>query len=181
MTSPTDEPNLARSLELEKLETDDEISTDSLDSEADELLDESEIVPADIESNELDPKPRFQIPKNIQIGIGVLSIVVVAVIYLLRINPVAGLFVDDGWYIVLAKAIARGNGYTLINSPTPGILPLYPPGFPFLLSLVFLIFPSFPENVWALKMVSVLAVFGTGVISYLYFHQLRGLPKPYHG
>src|SRR5437868_2377050 len=63
---------------------------------------------------------------------GVALFVLALSIYVLRLDRVAGLFVDDGWYIMLAKAMATGQGYTLINSPSSGILPLYPPGFPFL-------------------------------------------------
>ncbi len=148
-------------------------------SDIQEVETEAAIEEIEVEAEAIpEPKPLFQIPAKVQIGLGIFSIFVVGVIYYLRVNPVVGLFVDDGWYVVLAKAIATGNGYTLINSPTPGILPLYPPGFPFLLSLVFLIFPSFPENVWALKLISILAVFGSALISYRYFSELKGLTKP---
>lgn len=96
-------------------------------------------------------------------------------IYLLRLDKAAALLQDDGWYILLAKALASGQGYTLINSPTPGIPPLYPPGFPVLLSLVFRIAPQFPENVYLLKSVSILAMFGVGVATAWYFARHREL------
>lgn len=96
-------------------------------------------------------------------------------VYLLRLDRVAGLLQDDAWYILLAKALAAGQGYTLINSPTPGIPPLYPPAFPALLSLVFRIAPQFPANVYLLKSVSILAMLGVGVVSYWYFTRQREL------
>ncbi len=96
-------------------------------------------------------------------------------IYLLRLDRVVGLFVDDGWYVLLAKSLATGQGYSLINSPSPGILPLYPPAFPFLLSLFYRISPDFPGNIWLLKSVSIAAMMGVGVIAYRYFIE-RKLP-----
>jgi hypothetical protein len=99
-------------------------------------------------------------------------------IYLLRLDRVYGLYVDDAYYVLLAKALAGGQGFTLINTPTPGIVPIYPPGFPALLSLAFRLSPQHPENVWLLKAVSVAAVFALGVLSYFYFTRLRAMRPP---
>jgi hypothetical protein len=48
----------------------------------------------------------------------------------------AGVFYDDGAYVVLARALAEGHGYRALNLPgaPPGVH--YPPGYPALLSLV---------------------------------------------
>lgn len=89
-------------------------------------------------------------------------------IYLVRLNTAAGLVVDDGWYVMLAKALADGLDYELINAPVAGILPGYPPGFPALLSIVFRVLPEFPENVWLLKSVSIAAMLAVGVLAYAY-------------
>ncbi len=118
------------------------------------------------------PAPASRIP-FIVVAVA-LSLLCLAV-YLLRLDRVAGLLQDDGWYLLLAKALASGQGYTLINSPTAGIPPLYPPGFPALLSLVFRIAPQFPENLYLLKAVSMLAMFGVGLASYWYFTRHRDL------
>lgn len=101
---------------------------------------------------------------------------VVAAIYLLRLNTAAGLLGDDGWYILLARSLASGEGFTLSHTPEGG-LPKYPPGFPLLLSLVFLIAPGFPANVYLLKGISVIAMAGVGIASFRYFAQ-RSLPAP---
>jgi hypothetical protein len=98
-------------------------------------------------------------------------------IYLFRLDRVVGLLSDDSWYVLLAQALATGQGYTLINSPTPGILPLYPPGFPFLLSLVYRLYPQFPENLWLLKSVSIVSMMLVGVALYRYFRRDRGLSE----
>jgi len=96
-------------------------------------------------------------------------------VYLLRLDKVFGMMLDDAWYLVLAKSLATGQGYTLINSPTPGIVPIYPPAFPFLLSLLYRLFPQFPENLWLLKSLSVVAMFGAGLAIYSYFTRERNL------
>ncbi len=96
--------------------------------------------------------------------------------YLLSVDRVVGMFVDDAWYVMLAKALATGQGYTLINSPSPGILPLYPPAFPWLLSLAHRLAPQFPQNVWLFKAISIAAMLGVGIVSYRYFVRDRGLP-----
>ena len=57
---------------------------------------------------------------------------VVGLAYLPRLDDMCGLFSDDAWYVLLARALATGKGYTLTNLPTPGIAPVYPPGFPLL-------------------------------------------------
>jgi hypothetical protein len=98
-------------------------------------------------------------------------------LYVLRMDNVVGMMTDDGWYVLLAKSLASGTGYWLINSPLAGILPGYPPGFPALLSLAFRIQPALPENVWLLKVFSVGAMAGVGVLSYLYFERDRKLPR----
>jgi hypothetical protein len=104
---------------------------------------------------------------------GLLILLFCLSLYLLRLDAVAGMFVDDGWYILLGKALATGQGYMLINSPTAGIMPAYPPAFPALLSLLFRIGPAFPANVWLLKLTSVLSLLGCGVLTYYYFVQVH--------
>lgn len=105
----------------------------------------------------------------------VISAVGCLVLYVLRLDHIAGLFVDDGWYVLLAQSLASGQGYTLANSPTPGVLPFYPPAFPFLLSLLYRLYPEFPNNVWLLKSLSVAAILSMGVIAYRYFTRERSL------
>lgn len=96
-------------------------------------------------------------------------------IYVSRLDHVAGLIGDDAWYAVLAKAIAEGDGPRLIGSAGLHVLsPVYPPGFPALLSLVFLVSPSYPANLLLLKSVSVAAMIGAGALTYRYAARCRG-------
>jgi len=106
------------------------------------------------------------------------SLVVVLVFYFLFLDPVAGLFVDDAWYALLGKSLATGQGYQLINSPTKGVFPFYPPFYPLLLSFVFRIFPDFPANVGALKSVSILSMMVLGIVGFFYFRRYRRTSTP---
>jgi len=100
-------------------------------------------------------------------------------LYFLRVDHVAGLIGDDAWYILLAKAVAEGAGPRLINSAGVEFLSnVYPPGFPAILSLVFLISPQFPDNLFLLKGISIAAMIGAGVLTFRYVVRQRGLPRP---
>lgn len=89
-------------------------------------------------------------------------------VYLARLDDVAGLIVDDAWYVLLARAIAEGDGYALTSSALAPIVPSVPPGFPLLLAPVFLLSPDFPANVWLLKGVSVAAMMATSALAWRY-------------
>lgn len=110
-----------------------------------------------------------------------LAVLVVAlIVYLAFTDKVAGLFADDAWYALLGQSLATGNGYQVVNSPTPGIFPLYPPLYPFLLSLVIRILPDspgpdFPGNVAALKSISIISLLVLGALTFLYLRRYRGV------
>jgi hypothetical protein len=101
------------------------------------------------------------------------AFLLVLTVYGFRLDRIIGLIVDDAWYVMLGKSLATGQGYTLINSPYSGLAPVYPPFYPFLLSVVFRLQPSFPQNVLGLKLVGCLAMLGVGVLS-LYWLRNRG-------
>ncbi len=115
--------------------------------------------------------------KLILLGAGLAALALSLTVYLKRLDSIVGMFQDDAWYALLGKAIATGQGYTLINSPSPGILPLYPPAFPFLLSLAYRLSPEFPQNLWLLKSVSIVAMLLTGWVCFRYFTRYRNLPQ----
>lgn len=97
----------------------------------------------------------------------------VTLVYLFRLDRVAGLMIDDAWYLVLAKALASGEGYRLISSATVPIQPVVPPGFPALLAPVFAVAPGFPANLPLLKLISVAAMAGVGVATYFHLTAVR--------
>jgi hypothetical protein len=101
----------------------------------------------------------------------------IAVIYLLRLDTVAGLYVDDAWFIVLAESLWSGHGFRLISSAAAPIVPAVPPGFPLILAPIVGLTPHFPDNVLALKAVSVVAMFGVGMCAYHYVARCYGVPR----
>jgi hypothetical protein len=105
-----------------------------------------------------------------------ISVLVVLALYLARLDRVAGLVVDDAWYVLLAKALADGDGFRLTSSAASQILPSVPPGFPALLSPVFWLKPDFPQNVLLLKAVSIVAMFGAGLATFWYVTRCRRWP-----
>lgn len=111
-------------------------------------------------------------------GFGVAATLIVGAttaIYLSRLDAVAGMMVDDAWYVVLAKALASGSGYGLISSATVPLLPAVPPGFPLLLAPVFLLPSGFPDNLVLLKALSIVAMAGVGVVCWIDFTRNRGV------
>lgn len=101
----------------------------------------------------------------------------VIAVYALRLDDVAGLYKDDAYYMVLAKSLARGDGYALISSAVTPILPAFPPGFPLLLAPVFAIAPGYPGNVMWLKLISIIAMIGAGALTYHYFAAYRQIER----
>lgn len=110
------------------------------------------------------PEKQFITKLNIPKLLGVIAaLTVVLVVYYLRLNKVVGHpYVDDAYYLLLAKALATGYGYTLINTPTPGIMPFYPPMYPLLLAGILKLSAPFPQNLWLLKLFSVSSLVAGG-------------------
>ncbi len=78
--------------------------------------------------------------------------IAVMLVAILTITPwPVGAFQDDAIYVVLAKALATGEGYRMINLPGAPHATHYPPGYPFFLSLLWRLSPSFPENIVLFK------------------------------
>ncbi len=75
---------------------------------------------------------------------------------------------DDAMYIILAKSLATGQGYRALNLPGAPPNTHFPPGYPAILSLIWRLAPSFPQNViWfkALNMVC-FAVAAVGMVRF---------------
>ena len=110
--------------------------------------------------------------------VGLTSLLLCVVIYWLRFNTVFGHpYVDDAYYLLLGKALANGQPYALINTPVTGIMPIYPPMYPWLLSLLFRLAPQFPQNLWLFKLVPVVSMILLGPICFYYFRRVRNVPQ----
>lgn len=62
-----------------------------------------------------------------------------------------GAFQDDAIYTVLAKSLATGHGYRLLNLPGEPNATHYPPGYPLVLSVLWRLWPAFPDNIVLFK------------------------------
>jgi hypothetical protein len=79
----------------------------------------------------------------------------VGAIALAAVTPVpVGVFWDDGVYLISARALATGAGYHLIHLPGAPSDVHFPPAYPALLALVWMIRPEFPENVAWFKLLN---------------------------
>lgn len=61
-------------------------------------------------------------------------------------DALVGVFYDDGIYVVGAKALAQGHGYRNIHLPDPLPIVHYPFLYPAALSLLWRLWPAFPQN-----------------------------------
>jgi hypothetical protein len=78
--------------------------------------------------------------------------VAVLLVAILSITPwPVGAYEDDAIYTLLARSLASGEGYRMINLPDAPHATHYPPGYPFVLSLLWRIWPEFPDNVVVFK------------------------------
>ena len=63
---------------------------------------------------------------------------------------------DDGMYVILAKSLATGHGYRWLNLPGTPAATHFPPGYPAVLALLWLLAPAFPANVVLFKLANAL-------------------------
>ncbi len=86
---------------------------------------------------------------------------------LLTITPwPVGVFQDDAIYVVLAKALATGEGFRMINIPGAPHATHFPPGYPLVLAALWRMFPSFPDNIVVFKFLNAFFLAGTAVGTY---------------
>jgi hypothetical protein len=84
------------------------------------------------------------------------GIVVFAVGALIVDGQPVGAIRDDSMYVLLAKALATGQGYRWLHLPgTPAAIH-FPPGYPAMLALLWTLFPAFPGNVIVFKLANAL-------------------------
>ena len=94
---------------------------------------------------------------NLDRLVPVVVFALVLLVAILTISPwPVGSFEDDGIYTVLARSLASGDGFRLTNLPGSPNATHYPPGYPFVLSLLWRASPGFPENVAILKFANAL-------------------------
>lgn len=79
-------------------------------------------------------------------------------------GALVGTFYDDGIYVVLAKALATGEGYRNLHLPgaPPGVH--YPILYPAVLSVLWRLWPAFPQNVVLFQLLDAAALAGAAAI-----------------
>ena len=79
--------------------------------------------------------------------VGVLVAAIALAVALVAVpNWPAGVFQDDGIYVILGKSLASGQGYRYLNLPGAPYATHYPPGYPLFLALLWKISPQFPQK-----------------------------------
>lgn len=93
-----------------------------------------------------EPHPRWWTPALIALG----ALGLLAGLLALDASPI-GVAADDAMYVMLAKALATGQGYHYLNLPGAPAATHFPPGYPALLALLWRIAPGFPDNLALFK------------------------------
>ena len=81
------------------------------------------------------------------------ALVFAVAVWNLTPDPV-GVFVDDGIYVLIAKALIHGQGYHYAFLPGSPPAIHYPPIYPLVLAAIMKVTPEFPANVTILKFVN---------------------------
>jgi hypothetical protein len=83
----------------------------------------------------------------------VAGLVATIILFVATTQP-AGVFWDDGVYLITARALANGDGYRFMHLPGSPAAVHFPPGWPLLLAAVWKVIPSFPENLVAYRLLN---------------------------
>jgi len=104
----------------------------------------------------------------------------VLLVAILTVTPwPVGAFQDDAIYTVLAKALATGEGFRLINLPGSPYNTHYPPGYPLVLAALWNLWPSFPDNIVLFKFANAFFLAGAAVGTYRFCRTRWRLAPPW--
>ncbi len=96
----------------------------------------------------------------------VVAMMIAALLYSMALTPYIGDGYDDGRYVTLGRSLASGQGLGQFQAPENPPETQYPPVYPMLLGLVWLVAPVFPANAVAFKLVSVIAALAFVALTY---------------
>jgi 4-amino-4-deoxy-L-arabinose transferase-like glycosyltransferase len=82
-----------------------------------------------------------------------------------------GLFHDDGVYTVVAKSLYQGDGYRIISLPSTPPQTKYPFLYSYLLSWVWAVNPTFPDNIIFLKALNIVILIAIFIVSVAYYRR----------
>lgn len=96
----------------------------------------------------------------------------VLVVAIATITPwPVGAFQDDAIYTILAKSLAEGTGYRMINLPGEPNATHFPPGYPLVLSVLWRLWPSFPDNIVLFKFANALFLSIAAAGTFVFFQR----------
>lgn len=88
-----------------------------------------------------------------------------------------GLFHDDAIYVVVAKAMAQGDGYRIISLPGEPAQTKYPFLYSYLVSWLWSLNPEFPANIFLLKSLNIAALLGIYSLSIVLYRRVFGVAR----
>lgn len=94
-----------------------------------------------------------------------------------NVGGVCGVYHDDAIYVITARALAEGEGYRLINLPGGPLQTKYPVLLPAVLALVWLVWPTFPDNLIAMQGLCLLSGAVAVGLGYVYAVRKRYFPR----
>ena len=98
---------------------------------------------------------RLEGKNSIYIAILVVALAGLLLLYYAKSAPSTfGFSHDDSLYVTSAKALAERDGYRIISLPGDPAQTKYPPLYSFLLSIIWMVFPGFPDNIIYMMMLS---------------------------
>jgi len=110
--------------------------------------------------------------RSVILGLAAGVVTFLTVAYLCWSPDWFGQFHDDSIYLSSAKALAAGQGYVMPSVPGEPSQTKYPVFYPWLLSLIWGVWPSFPQNLDAAFWISALAGAGFFVVCFFVLRQL---------
>lgn len=107
----------------------------------------------------------------------VAGIAVLAIAVAVQTAQPAGVFWDDGVYLISARALASGEGYAFAHLPGAPAAVHFPPGWPLLLAALWKAWPDFPANLALLRYVNPVLAAGAAALACAYgIRRLRLAP-----
>jgi hypothetical protein len=101
----------------------------------------------------------------------------VLLVAILTVTPwPVGAFQDDAIYAVLAKSIATGQGYRLLNLPGAPNATHYPPGYPLVLAALWRLWPNFPDNIVLFKFANAFFLAGAAWATFVFSRRRLAWP-----
>lgn len=110
-------------------------------------------------------------------GVTAAILTALAIFYWLGLTSLAGVVHDDVIYLVTGKSLAESGAYRIVSQPGEPFQIAYPPLYPALLALVWKVLPTFPANLWAFKLLNILAALAGVLLTYRLVTHTYGAPR----